>query len=68
MSFTARFSGTPCDTCEERVQEGQEVDYNAANKIVHVVCPEVLDVDADVQVCPRCFLALPVTGVCDDCE
>lgn len=68
MTFQARFSGTPCDNCEERVKEGQEVTYNVAHKIVHVVCPEARDVDATATVCPTCHMALPLTGVCDDCS
>jgi hypothetical protein len=67
MSFTARFSGTPCDSCEEPVKEGQEVEYNAANRLVHAVCPETLDV-AHGEVCGSCFMEKSVSGRCDNCE
>jgi hypothetical protein len=67
MSFTAKFSGTPCDSCEEPVREGQEVEYNTANKIVHVLCPELAEVKHG-EICPSCFMEKSVSGVCDNCS
>lgn len=66
MTFIARFSGGACGHCEERLREGQELQYDASDQLVHVTCPETLDV-GPVEVCPDCFLALPVSGICGSC-
>ena len=67
MPFIAQYSGTPCDACEERIREGQEVQYTAADRLVHVACPEVLDTSPG-PLCPSCWMELPGTGVCGNCE
>jgi hypothetical protein len=68
VSFEARFNGGPCGACDERVREGQEVEYDGTGRLVHVICPEALDVDEAPDVCPGCNMALPKTGRCDDCD
>lgn len=42
MSFTARFSGTPCAECGLRITEGQRITGDAASGYVHVEppCPD----------------------------
>ena len=67
MTFIARYTGTECGSCGERVREGQEVAYNASDDLVHAACPEAPD-DVRRDACPRCFLELPVSGVCGECS
>lgn len=65
MGFEAKFSGTACAQCDERIVEGQLVEHNFDNEIQHVVCPGSLDYLMDEPVCPQCFMTLPRTGLCD---
>ena len=67
MTFTARFGGTACGDCEERIRAGDEVEYNGQHVLVHALCPEVRDLLAASETCPRCFLELPATGECGVC-
>lgn len=68
-TFIARFSGTLCDNCDERVQEGQEVQYNAAGHLIHAACPETQDAAtlAPQGACPDCHMELLPSGTCGWC-
>jgi hypothetical protein len=65
MSFTGKYPGE-CGDCGEQTK-GTEVEFDGTNTLVHVICPEAVP-DKPVAVCPSCFLALPLTGVCGDCD
>lgn len=70
MSFTAKYR-SPCanDDCEDGVLPGQEVEWAADHRVIHVVCPEDRDISGKpLPICPRCFLAIPVSGVCGVCD
>lgn len=69
MTFIAAFDGQPCGTCDVRIREGDEVEYDLSNRLVHAVCPESLGLDdpAPYGTCDRCFLTLPLTGICGSC-
>ena len=41
--------------------------YNDAHAVVHAECPPPVELAASHGVCSTCFMALPATGVCDDC-
>ncbi len=38
MSFTARYDKGVCDNCLEPIKEGQEIEYDATDVLVHVGC------------------------------
>lgn len=59
MSFISAYPGE-CEHCGGELK-GRAATYVGSGDIVHVTCP------APEQVCPKCNLALPATGVCDDC-
>jgi hypothetical protein len=64
VSFTAKWPGD-CVQCGEEMK-GYEVEYNSANELQHVFCPEDLDMRGKPRpVCPHCFCSIPVSGVCD---
>lgn len=65
MSFTGRYPGE-CGACGEETK-GTEIFFDTDDVLVHVICPDVLPRKAKA-VCPRCFLELPATGVCDQCD
>jgi hypothetical protein len=67
MTFIAAFGGQPCGTCDERICEGQEVEYDLSNRLVHVICPETLDSRPEGDICDGCNLTLPMSGVCGYC-
>lgn len=78
MAFTARYTGT-CARNRDHIYVGDIVEYNAADRLVHVECDIEADARADAApddnltdldrdalrpVCPRCFLIQPCG--CDD--
>lgn len=70
MAFEARYPGT-CYDCGGYFEAGTMIEYAAggdgeATEWRHEVCLPILARIADV--CPRCFLELPATGVCAECE
>lgn len=65
MTFTAQYAGE-CDSCGGQLR-GREVEYNASEELVHVICPEQAT-ELNRPTCPSCFLELPVSGVCGDCS
>lgn len=68
MTFTAKYRGH-CDACEDPVFPGQEVEFTFDRHLVHAQCPESLDTFGNPRpVCPRCFLEVPVSGVCEECS
>lgn len=68
MSFIAAFGGQACGTCDEGIIQGEEVEYDGTNRLVHVICPETLDMlNPREPICSGCFMELPVSGVCGFC-
>ncbi len=61
MSFSAKYDGV-CGDCGIAIYRGQAVTYQGEDGVVHVMCP------TEQKVCPKCHMALPATGVCDDCS
>lgn len=65
-TFTAQWGG-PAACCPAGIVGGDEVTYDGANGLIHVECP----LDREVKtgaICPSCFVAMPLTGSCPDCE
>lgn len=68
MSFAARYRGQ-CAVCDEIIVPGQRVEFDWDHNLQHVMCPDSLTLNGKPRaVCPKCFVELPVTGVCDECE
>lgn len=63
MSFSAKYPGH-CHACDEPIKVMQECTYNAADEVVHVICPEAVPGKAR-PACPHCFCEIPPTGRCD---
>lgn len=63
-TFTAKFHAD-CAVCDTDLK-GSEAVYTSSGDIIHVRCPDTLVLAREV--CPSCFLELPVTGVCGDCD
>lgn len=70
-TFIARYPGR-CGSsgCGERIHVGDEVLYATDDKIVHVNCDLATPTQTmfNPEVCPGCFVGLPLSGVCDDCD
>lgn len=62
--FEAAYIGT-CGSCYGKIHEGQWAQFDDADQLVHVVCPD--PTAAARPMCPDCFTELPVTGVCGNC-
>lgn len=62
MSFLAQYPGV-CSACDERFGKDTEIEYDSDGDIVHVDCPAL--VRQARQLCPLCFMELPVNGRCD---
>lgn len=62
-TFVAQYHGA-CDRCGHDVKD-TEVFYDMKNDLVHVECPAD---EAPRPICQRCFLELPVSGRCGNCE
>lgn len=65
-TFIAKYAGT-CDACDEHIAAGDEVTYSASSKVIHVECPDTLKT-TDHGYCDSCFLALPATKKCTNCD
>jgi len=61
--YPARCSRDDCP--DPQIREGELVHYGANDRIEHGACPEPPPMP---DVCPRCFLALPASGVCGVCD
>lgn len=65
-TWTAKYFGS-CVNCPEKVRPDDEVVW-VGDKVAHAVCPDgEPDLTAPHGVCPRCFLAIPASGVCGNC-
>lgn len=65
MSFTAAYLGECADCGGQLI--GREVEYDTNDDLIHVTCPpEALTLARPA--CPHCFIELPASGVCGDCE
>lgn len=69
-TFEAEYPGR-CwrDDCPDpAIRPGERVRYATSEpgdkRLEHEACPEPLP---PPNVCPTCFVALPLTGVCDNC-
>lgn len=62
MSFLAKYPGV-CSACDERFSKDTEVEYDSDGDLVHVDCPALIH--APREICPSCFVELPVRGKCD---
>lgn len=62
--FEAEYGGVcAADDCPApEFGKGALVRYDASDQIVHAQCP------APPTICPGCFMALPVSGVCGTCD
>lgn len=68
MTFQAKYRGV-CESCDDPIHVGQEVEYTYNSRLVHVICPESLDALGKPRpICPRCFMELPNTGECGTCD
>jgi hypothetical protein len=70
-TFEARYFGS-CANCPEKIAPKQEVVWVGEDFLggvyAHAVCPDSEpDLAAPKGVCPACFLAIPVSGVCGNC-
>jgi hypothetical protein len=66
VSFRAKYNGW-CVECEEPIRAGDEIQYDAADQVVHVSCAasDRTDVQGNPRpVCPRCFQMKSVSGAC----
>jgi len=61
MSFLAKYSGV-CAACDERFPVEAEVEYDTDGDLVHVDCPTLIHPPREI--CPSCFMELPVSGRC----
>lgn len=64
--FSARYADR-CVSCSSRIERGDAVTYGLDGELEHVDCPDPLEVPKQ-GMCGRCFLVLPLTGVCGVCE
>lgn len=64
-AFTAQYADT-CRACEGHIKKGDAVLYGAFAELVHVKCPDPLELVRPT--CPSCFTELPVSGVCGVCS
>lgn len=68
MSFRARYK-SPCRDCDEGIQPNELIELDDDRTPYHVVCPEDQRMDGKpAPVCPRCFMVIPVSGICGTCE
>lgn len=69
MSFIAKYRGE-CVECGCAVLPKQEATYVdfAEGEIKHVECPDDVRILTARETCPRCFVELPVTGICGTCD
>jgi hypothetical protein len=65
MSFLLKWP-TYCQDCGERMPEEAEAVYSA-DGIQHVKCPSPV-LRKPNPICGRCYLELPVSGICEECE
>lgn len=66
MTFIAQYRSA-CASCESDIQKGDEAKYAAFDEVVHVVCPPD-QLARSRELCARCFIELPVSGICGTCD
>lgn len=54
MTFIARYAGI-CANCEGRIEVGAECTYDLLDEVIHVRCPDPLEIAAGEARCERCF-------------
>jgi hypothetical protein len=67
--MTARFA-SKCDECGGKIEVDDEIVF-VAGAIEHVVCDSSERLVASRpagEICRSCFLELPTSGVCGNCE
>lgn len=67
-TFAARYPGR-CGECQGKIEVDDDVVY-VAGSVEHAVCDSTdrLAAAAAGPVCPRCFLELPLSGTCGNCD
>lgn len=65
MTFPARYEGR-CNSCKKRFDVGDEIAGTADGFYVHAECD--VKPPKPMPVCPTCFIEMPATGVCDQCQ
>lgn len=66
MSFRAKYPGR-CLECAGDIDEGDLLDYDADRRVVHILCVDGDPLDLARDICPDCYIELPVAGVCGVC-
>ena len=64
-TFPARYPGR-CPSCDERIHEGDLLTW-ADDKAVHADCDSAAPAEKPADICPKCYMARAVSGVCG-CE
>ena len=79
-TFTAKYHGSCAAQCGRMIEPGDEVIYLVDSDLAHVDCtvdaaPYQSEAKAKTsngrwnsKSCPKCFMVLPLTGRCDDCD
>lgn len=62
-TFEARWAGI-CVDCGGDFRAGDEIRYDGTGQLIHAGDCEP-DLEIPAQVCPLCFVALPVSQECD---
>lgn len=63
-TFPARYTGR-CNTCDDLIYEGDQVLF-VDEQLVHADCTANTTPERPTDLCPRCYIALPVNGECCD--
>lgn len=64
-TFTAKYRGA-CSVCPDPIEPGDEILYDGTDEILHAYCPDRIE-ERRGDVCPQCFMELPLTGECGSC-
>ena len=62
--FTARYAGI-CEDCSNDIEPGDLIVTVGDHAYVHAWCSAT---PRPTPACPTCHLALPVSGICDECD
>lgn len=68
MTFIAKYDGR-CSPCGEVIETGDTLDWTEDGQAVHEACAldEAADTARPRDICPGCFIELPVIGTCGEC-
>lgn len=66
-TFPARYRGACSLECGDPIEPGDEIMYPlGGGGLMHVICPDRVE-ERRGDICPSCFLELPLTGECPSC-